>query len=327
MSPLVSICVPIYNVAPFIERCLCSLFEQSYENLEYIFVNDASTDNSIDILNNVLKRYPDRKAKARIIHHDVNRGLAASRRTSIENAQGRYIIPVDSDDYVEHDMAEKLTGQAIDSGADIVTSALLEHFPNGKEIKHSADTFADNVSPFDEIIHDRVHTYLCSKIYRRELFIDGTCFAPEGMNYLEDRITQHKLFYRAKKISYIPDVTYHYMHNSQSITAYKKDFHFECLIRFWQEIDAFLREHRLADTYREHCSFQRVIDKTALMLHTHDMQTRRKYADLYREEENIYMKKLRRGFYIMAHLVHYHAWFLIRIYQIYIDFREKRQNS
>ena len=74
MIPKVSILVPIFNVSSFIERCAVSLFEQTFEDIEYIFVNDCTPDNSIEVLNNVIQRYPNRQAQIRIINHENNKG-------------------------------------------------------------------------------------------------------------------------------------------------------------------------------------------------------------------------------------------------------------
>ena len=72
----VSILVPVYGVEKYIERCVRSLFEQTYENIEYVFVDDCTKDKSIEILNSVLAEYPNRKKQAKILHHDKNRGLS-----------------------------------------------------------------------------------------------------------------------------------------------------------------------------------------------------------------------------------------------------------
>ena len=102
----VSILVPIYNVETYIHQCAVSLFEQTYNNIEYIFVDDASPDNSITILKDLIKRYPKREKDVRIITHEKNRGLAVARNTAISNATGDYIFIVDSDDYMEKQTIE-----------------------------------------------------------------------------------------------------------------------------------------------------------------------------------------------------------------------------
>ena len=78
----VSVCTPVYGVEAFIERCARSLFTQSYKNIEYIFVNDCTPDRSMEVLQQVLSDYPERKDSVKIVNHKTNRGLVAARRLS-----------------------------------------------------------------------------------------------------------------------------------------------------------------------------------------------------------------------------------------------------
>ena len=107
-TPKVSMLIPIYGVEKFIERCAISLFEQTYQNIEYIFVNDCTKDDSINVLERVINRYPNRKPFVRIINHTQNKGLAGARNTAVANATGEFIMHVDSDDYVDETMYEDL---------------------------------------------------------------------------------------------------------------------------------------------------------------------------------------------------------------------------
>ena len=107
-QPLVSVLIPVYQVEDFIERCARSVFEQTYQNLECVFVDDGSTDSSIDILNQIINEYPSLKDNVHIIHHQENRGLAAARNTAINSCHGDFVMHVDSDDWLEPDAAELL---------------------------------------------------------------------------------------------------------------------------------------------------------------------------------------------------------------------------
>ena len=78
---LVSICVPVYGVETYIEQCAISLFEQTYQNIEYIFVNDCTPDKSIEILKSVINRYPNKKSSIHILSHEKNKGLGAARNS------------------------------------------------------------------------------------------------------------------------------------------------------------------------------------------------------------------------------------------------------
>ena len=84
--PLVSIIVPVYGVERFIERCAVTLFEQTYKDIEYIFVNDATQDKSIEVLRAVMERYPERAKAVQIVEHVQNRGISAARNSGVDSA-------------------------------------------------------------------------------------------------------------------------------------------------------------------------------------------------------------------------------------------------
>lgn len=118
--PLVSVLVPIYQTEDFMERCARSVFEQTYKNLEYVFVDDGSTDNSICTLQRVLDDYPERKSHCKIIKHLQNKGLAAARNTAIANCHGDFVCHVDSDDWIEPYAIQSLVNKQYETGADFV---------------------------------------------------------------------------------------------------------------------------------------------------------------------------------------------------------------
>ena len=116
----VSVISPIFKVRNFIERCACSLFEQTLKDVEYIFVDDASPDDSIDIVKACIERYPERKEQVRILVHEQNQGLPAARNTGLAVAAGEYVFHCDSDDFVEREMLEEMYNAAKAQDTDIV---------------------------------------------------------------------------------------------------------------------------------------------------------------------------------------------------------------
>lgn len=98
--PKVSVIIPVYGVEKYIERCVRSLFEQTLDDIEYIFVDDCCLDRSIEILDNVIKEYPNRRTDIKIVHHKENKGLAQARQSGIKVATGEYFVHCDSDDWV-----------------------------------------------------------------------------------------------------------------------------------------------------------------------------------------------------------------------------------
>lgn len=116
----VSVIVPIYQVAAYIERCARSLLEQTLENVELIFVDDCSPDESMQILQTVLAEYPERRVKVRVVRHVGNQGLPAARNTGLALAEGKYIFHFDSDDWAENTLLERLYDAAEEADADFV---------------------------------------------------------------------------------------------------------------------------------------------------------------------------------------------------------------
>ena len=118
--PKVSVIIPVYGVENYIERCARSLFEQTLDEIEYLFINDCTQDNSIDVLKKVLKEYPSRQSQVIIHHMDKNSGQAVVRQWGMTHARGEYIIHCDSDDWVSFEMYEKMLDFAKDKNYDIV---------------------------------------------------------------------------------------------------------------------------------------------------------------------------------------------------------------
>lgn len=118
--PKVSIIVPVYGVEKYIERCARSLFEQTLDGIEYLFIYDCTLDKSIEILKNVLEEYPQRKNQVKIVSHEKNMGLPIAIQSGLKVASGEYIIHCDSDDWVDVTMYEKMYNKAIEEGSDVV---------------------------------------------------------------------------------------------------------------------------------------------------------------------------------------------------------------
>lgn len=209
-TPLVSILVPIYNVEKFIRRCVESLMDQSYKNIEYIFVNDNTPDNSIDILKEVINKHPER-TNWRIINHSENKGLAASRNTGIENAKGEWITFVDSDDFLDKNAIEYLITNAIDNNSEIaigefsiITSKEIYKYNRPKQEYEKLD-YIQTLLRWNEI-----DLTLWGKIFKRDLFIKNNIKSHNGYNFGEDFAVTPRLCYYANKITFVNKVVYYY---------------------------------------------------------------------------------------------------------------------
>ena len=137
--PKVSVIVAVYNVEQYVERCAHSLFNQTLDSMEYIFVDDCTPDNSIELIKKVLESYPQREAQVKFIHHKTNQGQAAARTTGMKAATGEYIIHCDPDDWVDLDTYELMYRAAHPEGRkpiDVVLCNYMLHEKGGEKKGH-----------------------------------------------------------------------------------------------------------------------------------------------------------------------------------------------
>lgn len=204
----ISILVPIYNVAEKIERCAVSLFEQTYKDIEYVFVNDCTPDNSIEVLESVVERYPEREAQVKVLHNERNLKQAGTRNRLLDNATGDLIMFVDSDDYLHRDACEKLFAKMQESGADIVSGTYVSLKPEGKTITVSPNS--DGNKAYRRLLSFSFgNCMLWSRLYKAELFADPAMRAIEGVNLSEDYMMTSRVMFKAR-LAAIDDVVYYY---------------------------------------------------------------------------------------------------------------------
>lgn len=217
----VSILVPVYNVEKYIERCARSLFEQTYDNLEYVFVDDCSSDSSIAVLKSVLEDYPNRKEQVKLVANKHNLGASASKNKAVDNATGAFVSFVDADDWLELNSIELLANEQLRTGADVVW---------GKLIEHTNERDYELVEPLYRDKHEWLMCYCrlttgigmsnSKRIIRRSLLEQYHIRSVNGFNYSEDKLFLTQVAYYAKSFSVIDDVVYHYNRlNSTSATA------------------------------------------------------------------------------------------------------------
>lgn len=219
----VSIIVPVYNVKKYIERCAVSLFEQTYPNIEYVFVNDCSTDQSIDVLNQVIGRYPNRADHTRIINHQVNRGVAAARNTALDRCTGKFVCQIDPDDYIEPDAVESLLGKQERSDSDIVTGQMVMH-RSDRDVLLAFPRYLSKTDMVIDMMQPTIMHSLANRLIRRSLFENFKIRAKEGVNCGEDCWMMTRLAYFAKSCDTIDKVVYHYDRTREnSYTSSKND--------------------------------------------------------------------------------------------------------
>ena len=232
---LVSICVPIYNVENYIERCAMSLFGQSYHDIEYVFVDDCSPDSSTEKLKMVMQNYPSRTELVKIIKHDRNRGLAAARNTAISNCSGDFILHVDSDDYLELDAVEKLVNKQKETDADIVTGQAL-WMKKGTKTVLGRPCFSNQDDFVKDMIEPSINHTIWGRLIRKSLYLENEIEAKEGVNIGEDLQVMTQLAYFAKKVETIWDVVYFYDCTNQQ--SYMNQFDTQSIHRLVQDTES-----------------------------------------------------------------------------------------
>ena len=213
--PKVSVIVPIYGVEKYIERCCISLFEQTLDDMEFVFVNDKTKDKSISVLNDVLSRYPNRHSQVKIISHEVNRGLPQARKTGISYATGDYVAHCDSDDWVDTALYESLYKSAIAKGADIVVCDFLVNTYTSIEVR--VGTRSNDINAYlRRLLFQLDPVSMVNKLIRRQVYANDIIFPLENMG--EDMATTLQLIYFCNKVVYTQGVYYHYDGTTESIT-------------------------------------------------------------------------------------------------------------
>lgn len=217
MQPLISIVIPIYNVALYLERCLESVCSQTYQNLEIILVDDGSTDNS----RHICDEYAARDNRINVIHKE-NGGLSEARNVGIDIFKGEYITFIDSDDFVHNGYIQRLYDLLIGGEADISVIG-QQKFSSSNEIKeHEKDSnikYFTGISAIADMWYQKnILTSAWGKLYNKSLFHEIRY--PVGKLY-EDLATTYRLFYLAKKIVYSSEILYYYYQRSSSIMYQK----------------------------------------------------------------------------------------------------------
>lgn len=217
----ISIIIPIYNVEKYLPACVESILQQTYKNLEVILVDDGSPDRC-PVICDELAQKDDR---IRVIHQK-NKGLSGARNTGIDNAQGDYLIFVDSDDTVEQTLVEELYTYAEKWNCAIVACGRNYIFEDGQIVCKIAHD-ESKVYGFEEAMQEMNSFRLFdmsawAKIYRKELFEDIRF--PEG-KLSEDYYIMYKLFDKAQTIGYVAKPLYNYLQRQSSISRNKKINH------------------------------------------------------------------------------------------------------
>ncbi len=213
-NPLVSIIVPIYKVEPYLRRCLDSIVNQTYTNLEIILVDDGSPDGCPQICDEYAAR-----DKRIVVIHKGNGGLSDARNAGLDICRGGYISFVDSDDWVDETYIETLLDLSIKENADIAIGENIRTEGCSKPTKKNITINACHSKEALKHLFSQNHiafTVSWGKLYKKNLF--STLRFPKG-KYHEDEFTTYILFYKSEKIVYTSEILYYYYQRADSIVS------------------------------------------------------------------------------------------------------------
>lgn len=214
--PKVSVIIPVYGVEKYIKRCARSLFEQTLDDIEYLFIDDCTPDKSIEILKRVLGKYPHREKQVLIHRMEKNSGQAIVRKWGMLNATGDYVIHCDSDDWVDVTIYEKMYNKAIEEKSDVVVCDFCR--TNGED-KSSINigTHTTNIKTFLlNCLFQRDHWSLCNKLFKRTTCYKDIHYPTGALG--EDMVLCLQLLNNCNKIGYVQESLYYYYYNPTSIT-------------------------------------------------------------------------------------------------------------
>lgn len=301
VSYKVSVIIPVYKVERFINKCATSLFEQSLKEVEFIFVDDASPDESINILKRCIECYPHRKAHIQILTHSANRGLPSARNTGLNIAKGEYIFHCDSDDFVERQMLEVLYNEGIKNDADIVWCDWFLSFSMKERYmcQQKYDTACDFLRG---MLSGKIKYNVWNKLIKRDLY-HGINF-PDGHSMGED-MTMIRIAANARKVVYVPKAFYHYVKlNANSYTYNMPDMYLADIKFNTEQTIGFLKD-RYGDELADDINYFKLDVKYPFLISA-DRRYYKLWKEWYPEANDWIMRNSEHS--IRRRILQYMAW-------------------
>lgn len=282
MKPQVSVIITIYNREKYLEKCVRSLMEQSLESIEYIFIDDASTDNSLITLKGILEEFPVRKAQTKIICLNENYGVANARNLGLKYANGDYIIYADSDDWMDCNMYEQLLHIALKEQADIAGCNICHEYQDYStiHIQPFCKTMEENIR---SLIDGGIHPSLCTTLIKKKIIKDNNISFPTSLNMGEDLLFNIKIYLHANKIASIDMAPYHYRHTPDSSSFNHSRNSIDSGITIASKIEDLMKSEGLYNKYKEEITFRKFSMKYALINGFNDKENYNYWLNVFPE--------------------------------------------
>lgn len=214
----VAVIVPVYNCEAYIDKSIHSLMNQTLSDVEFIIIDDGSTDNSLNKIYDVILKYPEKVGNVKVIFRD-NKGVAATRSEGLLLTNSEYIIHFDSDDWVEPTWLEELYNKAILDSSDIVVCNYRSHYNDYiKDEKQNVPVSGPEC--VKSLLLGNISNSCCDKLVHSSIYKDNQITFIEGVNMGEDFYVSLRLFFYSKKISHVSSFLYNYNKtNNNSLTS------------------------------------------------------------------------------------------------------------
>ncbi|MBR0471297.1 MAG: glycosyltransferase family 2 protein [Methanosphaera sp.] len=250
----ISIIIPVFNSEKYLDECLKSVIHQTFTRYEIICVNDGSTDSSLIILEKYLQKYDNLK-----VHNKENEGPGSARNYGLKHAKGKYVLFLDSDDWLEENTLETLYETAMENDSELVMFNALEHYKNNKTKNRTYHVIKEdnNFRKFSFDYNNNINLVMngyhivCTKLHKLD-FIKNYSLSFAEKDQFEDVLFHIKSMIYAKRISYTPEVLYHYRRtgdNSRQNNALngKKSLQF---FEIFEEVKEFLYDECLYEKFK-----------------------------------------------------------------------------
>ena len=285
----VSILVPFFKVEQYVGRCVESLFTQTYKNIEYIFVNDCSPDKSMEVINSMIDKY-DMASKCKIIVHENNLGISASRNDCLDNMTGDYFLFIDSDDYIDKDMVEMLVEAALKENADISGCGYIEEYAD-----HSVEHPQKYTNDHNEMM--RAITLLTIKGVMWKLLVRSTIvtehreevrFIPDR-NMVDDYLFCCQIIYYAQRFAGVDRCMYHWIQYNPNNYTHTTIFAVESQAAAIRKTEDFYREKGVYEVVSDSLLRRKFVSKLPLLLDWSCRDVRR-WRSLFPESNGVWQE-------------------------------------
>lgn len=304
---LISIIVPVYNVEKYLEKCIQSVLKQTYKKFEVIFINDGSTDNSLDIL----KKYREIDERI-IIINKVNAGTGAARNDGLDRAKGEFISFLDSDDWYEQDYLEKLYKNLKTNNSDVAICNLKVVYENEKKVKNLNIYSFQKINLKEEpkkLLRILEMPVLWNKLYKMEVIRKYRIEFPT-LSKGEDVIFLYRFFSNVFNVSKTEENLYNYIKRNNSATTNEKNILWIYLIL--EEIEKYVKNYSKIDKEIFQCYKLQYIYSVSIPRLKNNLVSKKEKLEICKNNKKI-LKNIRKGLFIYDKKVIYH-YFMVKIY-------------